>query len=264
MFEQHALLVGKVEHRRIRPVEHRLAYNVFSILVNLEELGELDKCSRFLSINKPNVLSFRTADLADGEQSDLSAFANSLVSAKHPEIKVSEIWLQTYPRVFGYVFNPLSVYVCLNNKKNIVAAIYEVSNTFGERIHYVQKVTNGRVNSAQKNMLVSPFNQKSGDYGFSLLAHEDDFTIGVSLRQKKRSLLKTWFRAKQRPISNFQVLSLTLKIPFLTLKVIVAIHYEALKLWLKGLRPPRKTGALKGTTYNSLNVQQESKHVAES
>lgn len=263
MFERHAILVGKVEHRRLQPVAHRLTYNVFSVLVNLEELDEVDKCARFLSVNSSNLLSLWTADLADGNQTDLASFAKLLVSEKYPEIEVSEVWLQTYPRVLGYVFNPLSVYFCLDHEKKIVAAIYEVSNTFGERIHYVQRVRNGQVDRAQKQMLVSPFNEKTGEYGFSLLADEDDITIGVSLRQKNLPVVKTWTKAIQRSISDYQIISLMLKIPLFTLKVIIAIHYEALKLWIKGLRPPKKSKAFSRATYSVRSSEQEPKHATE-
>ena len=264
MFQQHSLLVGKVEHRRIYPVTHQLAYRVFSILVNLEQLEELDTCSRLFSVNRKNLLSLFTSDLADRKQEDLSAFARRLLHKRHPEIQVNEVWLQTYPRVFGYAFNPLSVYLCLDAQKNIVALIYEVSNTFGERIHYVQSMEDGQPGQAQKQMLVSPFNERKGQYGFSLLSCDDVITIGVSLRQEGIPTLKTWFKAKSRQFSDLQILSLVASIPFMTMKVIVAIHYQAGKLWLKGLRPPKenKTGSYSASTH--MLPKKEPRHAAKS
>ena len=239
MFEVSKLLVGHVEHRRVTPNFHRLRYKVFSLLLDLDNLERADRASFLFSINKWNALSLHTKDMADGQSDNLARFVREMMAERLPELQFTSVWLQTYPRVFGYVFNPLSVYFCLDGER-IVAAIYEVSNTFGGRIHYVQKVTDLGVEPVQKSMVVSPFNPANGKYGFSLKADNEEICIGVALKQNKRPVLKTWFRAKPVALTSYQMVKLLFGIPLMTAKVIIAIHYEALKLWLKGLRTPRQ------------------------
>lgn len=243
MFTRNALMPGKVEHRRVAQVEHRLDYRVLSLLVNLDRLEQLESNLRLFSVNRPNLFSLNYKDLGDGDETDLAGFARGLVKQKFPDLIVKEVWLQTYPRVLGYVFNPLSVYFCLDEKKQLRAAIFEVSNTFGEHTHYVQKVVEGKVEPARKSMLVSPFNTTSGSYGFTIHRYSDELTIGVSLRERKLPILKTWFRAREVEFTDMGLLKQFLRLPLMTHKVIVSIHYEALKLWLKGLRTPGSSKA---------------------
>lgn len=236
-----SIVRGHVTHQRVSPVRHKLRYGVFSLLVDLDAINDLDRNCRLFSHNRSNLLSFHDRDLADGRHTNLASYARDLVK-KELEIQASgPIHLLTYPRVLGYVFNPLSVYFCHDKNRELVAAIYEVSNTFGERTTYVCRVENGRVANAKKQMLVSPFNGTEGEYGFRIGATEDELTIGVELHERGRAIINTWFRGKYRPFSDRQIIYNTLSIPLMTLKVIAAIHYEALKLWLKGLRPSWST-----------------------
>ncbi len=241
----HSLLIGHVEHRRIAKVGHKLNYRVFSVLVNLDKLAELDRGLRLFSVNRRNLLSLNTTDLADGKQSCLSTFAKELVRSHLPDTLVHEVWLQTYPRVLGFVFNPLSVYFCLDASGQVVANIYEVSNTFGGRVHYVQAVKNGKIEPASKTMLVSPFNGTRGRYSFSMRFVEDQLAIGVALREKGKPVLKTWYRARQARLTDRGLLKEFFLVPLLAFKVVGAIHFEALKLWLKGLRPPAREKGLR-------------------
>ena len=112
MFDDHALLIGKVEHRRVTPVAHRLAYRVFSVLINLDDLETLNERSHFFSVDRKNLLALRTSDLAGGKQKDLSAFARKLAQSRYPDTKVSEVWLQTY-RGSLVMFSIRSVSTCV-------------------------------------------------------------------------------------------------------------------------------------------------------
>lgn len=234
------LLTGAVVHQRVHPLRHRLRYRVFSVLVDLDQIESAASVCRLFSHNRWNLLSLHDSDLADGQQHDLAGHARRLVAAKHPELAIDRVLLLTYPRVLGYVFNPLSVYFCLNRNDDLAAVIYEVSNTFGERISYVCRVADGHVDPADKRMLVSPFNEKNGAYGFRVAIDDREITVGVSLKHNAKPLLNTWYRAKRRPLTDARIAFATLTVPFMTLKVIAAIHLEAGKLWLKGLRPPKR------------------------
>lgn len=234
------LLTGAVVHQRVHPLRHRLRYRVFSVLVDLDRLEDAAGSCRLFSHNRWNLLSFHDSDLADGRQHDLAGHARDLVAAKYPELAIRRVLLLTYPRVLGYVFNPLSVYFCLDRNDDLAALVYEVSNTFGERISYVCGIEGGHIDPADKRMLVSPFNEKNGAYGFRVAIDNRELTVGVSLKHNAKPLLNTWYRAERRPFTDARIALAALAVPFMTLKVIAAIHLEAGKLWLKGLRPPRR------------------------
>ncbi|MEQ1647423.1 MAG: DUF1365 domain-containing protein, partial [Hyphomicrobiaceae bacterium] len=141
-------------------------------------------------------------------------------------------------RLFGYVFNPLSVYFCKDSTDQIGAVIYEVSNTMGERKSYVIPVlTSGDAisQSCQKELYVSPFTASAGQYGFHALPPGERVVIGVNFRENGLPILKTHFRGRRRPITDMAIADLVLRYPLMTMKVMTAIHLEALKLWLKGV-----------------------------
>lgn len=240
MFGEPAILKGSVVHQRVQPVAHRLEYRVFSLLLDLDRLDEAGKGRRLFSVDRFNLLSFHRRDVADGATSDLAAHARRLVADELAITNIRSVWLLTYPRVLGYVFNPLSVYFCLDGEGNVAALVYEVSNTFGARVSYVSAVRDGRIDGAAKSMLVSPFNRTTGEYRFGFSATEEEMTVGVALHDLGKPVLKTWFRARRHDLGDARILASVLAMPFMTLKVIAAIHYEALKLWLKGLRPPAR------------------------
>jgi DUF1365 family protein len=241
IFGKPAIMTGKVVHERIRPLHHRLEYGVFSILVDAANLQELDK-TPFFSVDRFNLLSLHRADMADGSKEDLAQHARELVRTETGCEDIASVWLLTYPRLLGFVFNPLSVYFCLDRDGEPVAAVYEVSNTFGDRTSYVCRITDGRVEPAGKRMLVSPFNGAHGHYNFGLALNAEKLTVGVALHEGGKPVLKTFFKADAAPFSGWQILKSAIAFPFMTLKVVAAIHYEAAKLWLKGLRFPQRVG----------------------
>lgn len=258
MFERPAIMQGSVVHQRIRPVRHRLEYGVFSILVDLDDIDGLTRC-RLFGTNRFNLLSFHTGDMADGESADLAAHARKKVLAETGICNLRHVWLLTFPRVLGHVFNPLSIYFCLDENNTIVAAIFEVSNTFGDRISYVCPVSDGRVESASKRMLVSPFNGTTGRYRFSLRVSGDELTVGVALHEDGQAVLKTHQKLTALPFTDSQILKSVARHPFMTLKVVAAIHFEAARLWLKGLRFPDKVSRARNTQQISASPKAASR-----
>lgn len=240
-FPAPALFSGDVVHKRVFPVRHRLRYRVFSVFVNVEDIGALTRRSRFFSHNRWNLLSLYDRDHGDGRKEGPGRFVRRLVARHLDEDRIAEIRMLAFPRVLGYVFNPLTTYFCLDRHGALLALVYEVNNTFGGRTHYVCGVTRHgdvlHVEPVEKHMAVSPFNEDIGQYGFRLRHDRHSLVIGVSLRQRQRPILNTWYAAERRPVTDAQILSLLARMPLMTFKVIAAIHLEAARLWLKGLRP---------------------------
>jgi DUF1365 family protein len=148
------------------------------------------------------------------------------------------VYLLCYPRVLGYVFNPLSVYYCYARTGQLQALIYEVGNTYGERHCYLipARPERGMVRHAcDKAFYVSPFLPMDCRYNFH--ARVPGKVLSLLIRETRRSepVLDAWFTGHRRPLTDGTLLRLGLRLPFMTLKVIAGIHWEALKLWLKGL-----------------------------
>ena len=239
---------GTVVHRRYRPKTHELRYRVFSLLVDLDELDTIDRASRILSVNRPNLISLRECDHGGGGKTGLKSF----ISAKVHEVGAAaeRVTMLCYPRVLGYAFNPLTVYYCYSATEKLSAIVYEVNNTFGDRQFYVLKVDEADkpvAQSCDKEMYVSPFNTVDGRYEFHVAPPGERLAVGVNLRVGGKALLKAYHTASTEPLTPAGLLRAVLSMPLMTFKVVAGIHYEALRLWLKGPRvPPRpRSHALK-------------------
>jgi DUF1365 family protein len=245
-----ALYEGIVVHKRLRPVQHALRYRVFSLLLDCAELGALDRRLRLFSYNRFNVCSLYDADHGDGTslQDYLAALA---LDAGYPEIE--RFLILCYPRMLGYGFNPVTVYFGLDRDDRPILIVYEVNNTFGERQSYAIPVhTTGEgatvSQDCPKTFYVSPFNTVNGRYMFHVTPLGDDLTLGIALEDDIGPILKAYFRGRRAPLSDRTLLGVLMRTGWLSVKVTAAIHFEALKLWLKGLRikkrPPPPESAI--------------------
>ena len=239
------IFTGTVVHKRLRPKQHALSYGVFSLLIDLDRVDQVANQSRLFSHNRFNLFSFYDSDHGPGDGTLANDHARELFKAAGIGTSGMQLLLLAYPRVLGYVFNPLSVYYAVTPEGGLAGLIYEVSNTWGERRSYVVAAgeghaagaENGRVyaQTARKELHVSPFAAATGKYGFRVNVPGEGIVVGVQLSDDDGALLKTYFKAQAQAWSDRRLLGLLFRYPLLTLKIISAIHIEALKLWLKGV-----------------------------
>lgn len=237
------LYAGDVMHQRMKPVGHRFRYKVFSMLIDLDRLADADRLSPLFSVNRRNVMSFYETDHMRGvSQTSLRAHIDVLLDQAGVDQRAARIELACYPRIFGRVFNPLSVYYAYDRNEQPLALIYEVRNTFGENHTYVCKVEDGDMTPAgirqsrSKVFYVSPFIKMEARYNFRMNLPGDQLKWRILETDQTGPLLAATYNGSRRAMSTESILACLLQIPFLTWKIVGGIHYEALKLWLKGMR----------------------------
>jgi len=234
---------GVVYHKRLRPRVHAFRYRVFSLLLDLDELPVLQRRLRLFSHNRWNLFSFLDRDHGIDRGCDrpvsLRGWVDQCLARVGIALPGGRITLLCYPRILGYVFNPLSVYFCYRAEGDLAAVIYEVANTFGERHAYVlphERKDAGAVRqSCDKAFYVSPFNDVSGSYQFKVLPPTDTVSIHIDQQDSGGRLFQAGFAGRRKALSDRALLILALRYPLMTLKVIAAIHWEALRLLIKGV-----------------------------
>jgi DUF1365 family protein len=242
---------GTVLHRRLRPTGHMLRYRVFNFLIDLARLDEADGYSRLFRVNKRGVLSFLEKDHGDGRARGLRGWVvEQLEQAGIANSDQLVIQALCYPRMFGYVFNPITVYFCSDSLGNQKAFIYEVNNTMGERHCYVIPVEEGQQapfrQECQKAMYVSPFTPMECGYHFRILPPTDCVTVGIHQVDKDGPLLNASFTGAAIPATAKSISQTLLRHPMMTLKIIAGIHFEAFRLWRKGVPFFRHTPQVRG------------------
>jgi DUF1365 family protein len=234
-----ALYVGDVVHKRARPKRHALRYRVFSMLVDLDRLESLHEKLRFFSLNRFNLVSLVTRDFGPRDGTSIAAFIRRRAAAAGVR-DVARVRMLAYPRLLGFAFNPITVYFCEDAAGVVRFMAYEVNNTFGEH-HFYQSAVDGTGteirHAAAKALYVSPFNTLEGNYRFSIRPPAENVFIGITLSTEEGGLLTAYFDAERRQLTDASLLKLLLAYPFMTTKVVLGIHWEALLLWLKGVPP---------------------------
>lgn len=235
-----ALYPGHVSHRRLRPRDHRLAYRVWSMLIDLDELPGLDRRLRFFSVDRFNVFSFHARDRGDRTGRDLKGQVETAMRRAGIEPDGGPIRLFTMPRLLGWAFNPLSIFFCHRRDGRLVAILWEVDNTFGERHGYlipVEENDDGEIRQrCDKAFHVSPFMDMEQSYSFRVRPPADLFSLVIDVDDAEGRILTARHLARRRDLTDRALLALFFSIPFLTLRVVGGIHWEALKLWAKGVK----------------------------
>ena len=237
---------AKVWHMRLRPFKHPLNYGLFCLRLRMDKPDELAAHTNWLfGFNRRRPVSFMNADHGHRDGSDLNRWlADTLATAgvKHPG---GAVWLQTFPRLLGYVFNPVSFWYLHDSEGQVRVIVAEVNNTFGQHHHYVLTASDGEPIqsnqrlSCQKVFHVSPFCPVTGHYEFERVVNNrvdrmtidyfDDSTLA-------EPLIRTGIAVEPRAMTTSGLLKAFLRMPLMTFGVIVRIHWHALKLWRGGAR----------------------------
>ena len=214
---------------------------MFQILFDLDELPDLGRRLRLFSHNRFNAFSFEDRDHGDGAAGPLRAYVERNLAAAGLTLGGGRILLLCLPRVFGHAFNPLSVYYCYDATGALSAMIYEVNNTFGQRHSYLIPAAPSADGVARqtcaKGFYVSPFMDMDMTYEFTMTAPGERISTVVNGRGPTgEPLIHAAFAGQRRALTDAVLGQALLSYPFLTLGVVAAIHWEALKLFAKGLR----------------------------
>jgi len=226
---------GVVTHKRFKPVKHFLKYKTFSFFIDLDEIEKLDKNNIIFSFNRFNIFSFYNRDHGDRDGKSLKNWVmDNLIKFKISE-NINKIKLLCYPRIFGYVFNPLSIFYCYHDEK-LKVIFYEVKNTFNEQHTYIFKVNDSNIvtQKCKKKFYVSPFMNMDTYYNFRLLNPDDKLSVSIEQTDKKDTILTAVQTGERKDFNLKQLVVNFFKYPLMTIKIISAIHFEALLLWKKG------------------------------
>ena len=229
---------GTVIHKRFKPKVHFFKYKVFSLLIDLSELNILEKKISFFSHNSFNLISFFDKDHGERDGSSLINWVNKNLKENNIFFEDIKIKLLCYPRILGYVFNPLSVFYVYDKKDNLISILYEVKNTFGEQHTYIFKVKNNDIlqHSCSKKFHVSPFIEMNCNYFFKILKPGEKISVIIDQYQSNEKLLYASQDGKRVNFTSAELIKSYLKHPLMTFKIILAIHFEAFKLWVKGIK----------------------------
>ena len=234
---------GEVIHKRFKPKVHYFRYKVFSLLIDLDELNTLNDLIPYFSYNRFNLISFYDKDHGYRDGSSLKQWV--IKNLKGAGIKDQEINIKLlcYPRIFGYVFNPLSVFFVYDKSKSLIAILYEVKNTFGEQHTYIFQINSYQnliENNCVEKIFVSPFMDLKSEYFFRILIPGNKLSVVIDQRDSEGKLLFASQDGKRCELTSKNLLFSYLKHPLMTFKIISAIHFEALRLWLKGIKLVKK------------------------
>ncbi|SHJ25388.1 hypothetical protein SAMN05444159_0098 [Bradyrhizobium lablabi] len=237
-----ALYFGEVMHARLKPMGHRFSYRVMSLLIDLDRLGEADRQSSLFGVNRAALYSFHEADHGKRDGSALRAYVQDCAAERGVDLSGGRVLLSCYPRLFGFTFNPLSVYFCYRADGGLALMIYEVRNTFGNIHAYVLPVRPGELSEAgirqqqEKLFYVSPFIEMATRYHFRVSPPGQRLRLRILETDRGGPLLAATFSGRRQRLTTAALLRAFFALPLVTLKIVAAIHWEALRLWVKGAR----------------------------
>jgi DUF1365 family protein len=256
-----ALYHGEVMHQRFAPRQHRFTYQLTSWLIDIDELPQLDQNLKGFGWNKRALFSFIDTDYGFGDGIPARVFIDTMLKDFNlPRAHRVELLCQV--RCLGFVFNPLAVWFCYDEQERLTATLYEVRNTFKQRHHYFvpETVTPRTAEEAsettrqthnqtghqtipvyhhhrsEKNFYVSPFMPMDCQYEFRFQRPDAHLNLTIQQTSQGKPLMVAAWRGERQTLSQTALNSLAVRHPLSTLKIIFAIHWEALRLWIKGMR----------------------------
>ncbi len=238
------LLRGSVMHHRLRPVQHRFRYAVFTLRLPLSALS--DCANALFSINRWNLASFYYRDHGARDGSAPLDWIRQVLRDADIDCADGEVWLQCFPRLLGYVFNPVSFWFCEDRHAKLRAILVEVNNTFGESHAYLlahadqRPIQDGELLEARKQFHVSPFFPVEGHYRFRFTQDKQPTRVRIDYRDMDGPLLNTAITGQAQALSAGAVWRAWVSHPLMTLAVVWRIHWQALQLWRKRVRFYRK------------------------
>lgn len=225
---------GRTSHARLRPARHEFAYRVFYGLFDLDELPELSRRLRWFSFNRWNVFSLYSSDHGPDDGTLLREWAETRLDEAGVDIEGGRIQLLAFPRVLGYVFNPISVWYCYGPDNRLRAVMHEVRNTFGDKHTYVVPVDGTNLHHEfAKELHVSPFMDMDSSYRFAVTIPGEHISVGIKQSDANGPLFRASLRASRLAFTDRNLAKLFLSHPLVTIKATTAIHWEALRLWRK-------------------------------
>ncbi len=255
MIKNSLIYNGKVIHKRFKPKEHYFKYNVFSLLIDLDELNIIQNKIKVFSYNKFNIISF--FDIDHGPRDGTSIRQWILKNLKDLGIHDNKIKIKLlcYPRIFGYVFNPLSVFFIYDKNSKLISIFYEVKNTFGEQHTYLFKTSDDKTikNNCSKKFHVSPFIEMECNYYFRVLKPSDKMSVIIDQSDNNGKLLYASQDGVAKELNQKNLIISYICHPLMTFKIIAAIHFEAFKLWLKGIKFVKK----KFKINNNISIEEK-------
>lgn len=235
-----AIYAGLVTHERFRPKPHRLRYRMFQLLFDLDEVDALAGRLRLFARNRFNLFAFHDRDYGDGSAVPLRDQVERHLGDAGLVPDGGAIRLLTMPRICGHVFNPISIWFCHRRDGSLLALIYEVTNTFKDRHLYLIPVAPDAApglirQRCAKRLYVSPFMDMDMTYDFTVRPPGEHVMVVVGGDDAAGPLITALFAGKRRELGDAQLLRAFALFPLLTLKVVAGIHWEALRLWIKGI-----------------------------
>ena len=254
MIKDSSIYIGNVIHKRFKPKIHFFKYKVFSILLDISEIDILDKSLKIFSYNKFNIVSFYDADHGPRDGTSIKEWVIKNLNDNRINTENIKIKLLCYPRIFGYVFNPLSVFFIYNKNSELISILYEVKNTFGEQHTYVFKTKENEnyiKHTCKKKFHVSPFIEMDCTYFFKILKPSEKISVIIDQYDEEGKLLYASQDGDRIELNNKNLVLSYLRHPFMTFKIIVAIHFEAFQLWTKGIKFIKKRFKIK----NNISIE---------